>query len=91
MEKERYKQAQSVAEALSKDSGIPTDIFRAKTIEFRRQYEEAVDTERMMLSDENDEVEPDTFSDKEKELFNSKILGYSKDYSDEIVDIQHQN
>ena len=42
----------------------------------------------MELSDENDEDE--AFSDQERDLFNQKILGYQKDYTDEIVDIEHE-
>ena len=65
-----------MAETLSKDSGIPTDIFRTKANEFRQKYEESIETDRMMLSDEyGGEDEEDTFSDKEIELFNAKILG----------------
>lgn len=42
----------------------------------------------MILSDECDEE--DNFSDKERDLFNSKVLGYQKDYLDTIEDIEHE-
>ena len=40
----------------------------------------------MVMSDECDEE--DNFSDKERDLFNSKVLGYQKDYLDTIEDIE---
>jgi hypothetical protein len=42
----------------------------------------------MVMSDECDEE--DNFSEKERELFNSKVLGYQKDYLDTIEDIEHE-
>jgi len=40
------------------------------------------------MSDECDEE--DNFSDKERDLFNSKVLGYQKDYMDTMDEIELQ-
>ena len=57
-----------IADALAKEAGIPTELFTAKTKEFRKKHDDLIKAQQMVLSDENDEG--DDFSDSERDLFN---------------------
>jgi hypothetical protein len=85
---ERKAHSAQLSESLAKEAGIPSDLFMAKTKEFRRKHDQVIAAEQMINSDECDEE--DNFSDKERDLFNSKVLGYQKDYLDTIEDIEHE-
>ena len=41
----------------------------------------------MVLSDENDDAMKETLSDDQKELLNQKVLGYKKDYMDQVTEV----
>jgi len=71
---------------MAKEFGIPAALFKAKTAEFRKKHEIIVASEQVVLSDEQIEEE-DLLSEEVTELFNSKILGYQKDYYDVQGDV----
>lgn len=70
---------------MSKELGIPSTLYSAKANELRRKHEEIVSCDQVWLSDEMPENE--NMDSEVTELFNSKVLGYEKDFTDETVDI----
>lgn len=86
LEMERGVQVSRHAQAMAKELGIPPQMYHVKAREFRRRHQEILDAEFIELSDEGDD--PPEFSQEDVELYNQKLLGYQKDYSDQIEDIQ---
>ena len=67
---------------------MPVDMFHQKSHDLRRNHEKKIKMEQILLSDECPEID-DEISKETSDLFNSRVLGFQKDYIDEAEDITH--
>jgi len=73
-----------MATKLAKEAGISTELFKDKTQQFRRKFDNVISASTMIPSDENDSAE-DGITQSEKDFINQKVLGFQKDQEHDIM------
>lgn len=86
LEKERAQRAKVVAETLAQGVGLPVNLFKKKKKEFRERNNNLLEQSMMYLSDELEET--DTLNEKQKQFMNEKVLGYQKDYTQNMDEVE---
>jgi len=78
------------ADHMGKELGIPASLYMQKSSQLRSQHQQIVDCDQVWLSDEvlanDDMLDPEV-----TDLFNTKVLGYEKDYTDVQEDVTKES
>lgn len=61
---------------MAKEASIPVNLFKEKSEEFRQKHHEKIETELILLSEE--EFQDDTLSQAEQDFINQRVLGYKE-------------
>lgn len=72
--------------SMAKEFNIPADVFHTKSKELRNAYQAKIKIEQVILSDECLDIDEE-LTKETTELFNSRVLGFSKDYIEETEDM----
>jgi len=81
---QRKEQSTKVANAMAKEAGIPVNLFKEKSRDFRNRHHQKVGTELMLLSEE--EYQSDTLSEAEQQFINQRVLGYKEKQQYDVMD-----